>query len=102
MVTHAEVGANEVVVGALQRQVCAQFVFVFGEGERLAAQRRVLLAQGQVEPLDAARADLARIDPLWVSVDHPPGHRDQRNGGRCMELLKAMTRKPLHRRLPRN
>jgi hypothetical protein len=65
-------GAHEVVVCVLEREAGLEPFILFREGECLSAQRRVFLAQGQVEPLDEARSDLAVIDFMGVAKDHSP------------------------------
>ena len=75
--TQAEVRANEMVVGGIQGEMSAQVLLILCEGQSLAAEHGILLAQGQVQSLDEAGGDLERIDVRRVAMDHALGHRDE-------------------------
>ena len=55
----------------------AEVLLLLGEGQSLSTQDGVLLAQGQVQSLDEAGGDLARIDIRRLTMDHALGHRDE-------------------------
>ncbi len=57
--------------------MCTRFFLILAKSECLASERGVFLVEGQIEPLDEARADLARIDLQGITVDHAAGDGDQ-------------------------
>jgi hypothetical protein len=57
--------------------MCTEVLLILGEGQSLSAQDGVFLAQGQIQPLDEAGADLARIDIAWLTMDHALGDGDE-------------------------